>query len=255
MDDAAPRTEFVCFGRPVRDAVGLIVNSLTVTVAAVTLGLAAAALVDGTEVTKFVDEITEDYHIKDLWSIPISLILLSSIMILMPCFTFNHCVKGNKCTLVIYMSIIVVLLGLMIAAIVVDVESRDLGYLRDAMNYSLTNYEPGLSQEWDDIQRNEACCGIDGAPDWSNMNELYPDSSGAYVPASCCTESHGVLDQTDCIQFPIRYQNHLPGCFDVISDLTDFHSRRTIIAGSFAVVALVANMMIAIRNCMTNPKK
>ena len=51
MDDAAPRTEFVCFGRPVRDAVGLIVNSLTVTVAAVTLGLAAAALVDGTEVT------------------------------------------------------------------------------------------------------------------------------------------------------------------------------------------------------------
>ena len=97
------------------------------------------------------------------------------------------------------------------------------------------------------------------------MNELYPDSSDAYVPASCCTESHGVLDQTDCIQFPIRwvsiilpismlfpskrskkskanyfrYQNHLPGCFDVISDLTDFHSRRTIIAGSFAVVALV----------------
>ena len=62
--------------------------------------------------------------------------------------------QGNKCTLVIYMSIIVVLLGLMIAAIVVDVESRDLGYLRDAMNYSLTNYEPGLSQEWDDIQRN-----------------------------------------------------------------------------------------------------
>ena len=51
MEDASPRTEFVCFGRPVRDAVGLIVNSLTVTVAAVTLGLAAAALVDGTEVT------------------------------------------------------------------------------------------------------------------------------------------------------------------------------------------------------------
>ena len=50
MDDAAPRTEFVCFGRPVRDAVGFLVNSLTVTVAAVTLGLAAAALVDGTEV-------------------------------------------------------------------------------------------------------------------------------------------------------------------------------------------------------------
>ena len=51
MVDAAPQTEFVCFGRPVRDAVGFIVNSLTVTVAAVTLGLAAAALVDGTEVT------------------------------------------------------------------------------------------------------------------------------------------------------------------------------------------------------------
>ena len=45
---------------------------------------------------KFVDEITEDYHIKDLWSIPISLILLSSIMILMPCFTFNHCVKVSN---------------------------------------------------------------------------------------------------------------------------------------------------------------
>ena len=62
--------------------------------------------------------------------------------------------QGNKCTLVIYMSVIVVLLGLMIAAIVVDVESRDLSYLRDAMNYSLTNYVPGLSEEWDEVQRN-----------------------------------------------------------------------------------------------------
>ena len=52
------------------------------------------------------------------------------------------------------MSVIVVLLGLMIAAIVVDVESRDLSYLRDAMNYSLTNYVPGLSEEWDEVQRN-----------------------------------------------------------------------------------------------------
>ena len=52
------------------------------------------------------------------------------------------------------MSIIVVLLGLMIAAIVVDVESRDLSFLRDAMNYSISNYDPGLSEEWDEIQRN-----------------------------------------------------------------------------------------------------
>ena len=52
------------------------------------------------------------------------------------------------------MSIIVVLLGLMIAAIIVDEQSRDLSYLRDAMNYSLTNYEPGLTEEWDEIQRN-----------------------------------------------------------------------------------------------------
>ena len=66
-------------------------------------------------------------------------------------YTFS---QGNKCTLVIYMSIIVVLLGLMIAAIVVDVESRDLTFLRDAMNYSLSNYDPGLSEEWDEIQRN-----------------------------------------------------------------------------------------------------
>jgi len=257
-ESAAPRTEFVCFGRPVRDVIGSTVNSLTVTVAAVTLGFAVAALVDGTDVTNFVDQITVDYHLKDLWSIPISLILLSSIMILMPCFTLNHCVKGNKCTLVIYMSIIVVLLGLMIAAIIVDEQSRDLSYLRDAMNYSLTNYEPGFTEEWDEIQRNEACCGIEGAPDWSNLNDLYPDESvlspPAFVPASCCSESHGVADQTDCMQYPIRYQTSLPGCLDVISDLVEFHSKRTIVAGSFAVVALVANMMIAIRNCMANPK-
>ena len=50
-ESAAPRTEFVCFGRPVRDVIGSTVNSLTVTVAAVTLGFAVAALVDGTDVT------------------------------------------------------------------------------------------------------------------------------------------------------------------------------------------------------------
>ena len=53
MDEAlaAPRTEFVCFGRPVKDVIGIVVNSLTVTVAAITLGFATAALVDGTDVT------------------------------------------------------------------------------------------------------------------------------------------------------------------------------------------------------------
>ena len=49
--DEDPRTVFVCFGRPVRDAIGIAVNSLTVIVASVTLGLAAAALVDGTDIT------------------------------------------------------------------------------------------------------------------------------------------------------------------------------------------------------------
>ena len=58
------------------------------------------------------------------------------------------------------MSIVVVLLGLMIATIIVDEQSRDLSYLRDAMNYSLTNYEPGLSEEWDEIQRNVSSCNL-----------------------------------------------------------------------------------------------
>ena len=50
-DSEAARSEFVCFGRPVRDAVGGAVNGLTVAVAAVTLGLAVAALVDGADIT------------------------------------------------------------------------------------------------------------------------------------------------------------------------------------------------------------
>ena len=50
-EEDAARTEFVCFGRPVRDAVGGAVNGLTVAVAAVTLGLAVAALVDGADIT------------------------------------------------------------------------------------------------------------------------------------------------------------------------------------------------------------
>ena len=52
-DEAVPaaRTEFVCFGRAVRDAVGGAVNGLTVAVAAITLGFAVAALVDGADIT------------------------------------------------------------------------------------------------------------------------------------------------------------------------------------------------------------
>ena len=50
-ESAAPRTAFVCFGRPVRDVVGIAVNSLTVAVAAITLGFAVAALVAGADVT------------------------------------------------------------------------------------------------------------------------------------------------------------------------------------------------------------
>jgi len=143
-----------------------------------------------------------------------SLFIVIGVAMLMIGFFACCCTSNEKPTLLFTLSIFFfVVFILVFTASVTGYVYRDSlkDSLHHSLNHTILEYGTGglLDRDWDRIQENLECCGVDGFSDWINTEWANENRT---FPSSCC-KNLGVCNNLDIQQI---YQK---GCYPEILKL------------------------------------
>ncbi|XP_052805045.1 CD63 antigen-like [Mya arenaria] len=174
-------------------------------------------------------------------SLPVILIVIGVIVLIISGLgVFGACCK-NRCMLVVYAIIVLLLLILQIAAIALfaimksKVEDEVQGKLSNSLEkkYKGVSSTEEISKGWDLIFINFQCCGVKAVVPTavSNDQEFYSGEADSFwarktlsdkVPASCCVaatqENFATYTEDACTQLTDASKYRTKGCYQAIKD-------------------------------------
>jgi len=164
--------------------------------------------------------------------------------------------KENRCMLITFFSILLVIFICMIAASCVaakgdlteDLEERMSNAMKQYDNKTNTTGGIALNELWDEAQAELLCCGVANVTDWQVKDPNFPNfpnfDTGLQVPKGCCTynrtnptEAMGDADQLTCQKTakpdPTDKTYYFEGCY------THYYDNAEKLKGPLTAVAVV----------------
>jgi CD63 antigen len=172
----------------------------------------------------------------------IFIMVIGAIVFIVAFFGCCGAIKENRCLLLTFAVMMIVILILSIAAIITAYvyRSKTESWLRKLMEEQLESYgddDKFKTQKlaktfWDAVQRDNLCCGIENATDWQNNKALNATHS---VPDSCC-----VTEASHCGNNYFSSSNatiYDKSCFGIMRD--DFKKKMLIVGAIACCVAIL----------------
>jgi len=129
---------------------------------------------------------------------------------------------------------------------------QSVDYLKQPLLDSLKNYNPespaeekqGITQAWDDVQKEFKCCGVNNYTDWKNPGTIYHDND-LEVPKSCCDGFEPSV-VNECRQNPDdeHFKSQMKGCFTIFKNSLEKSKGTIVVVGGTIIGAIFLNLVL-----------
>ncbi|TRY79873.1 hypothetical protein TCAL_09819 [Tigriopus californicus] len=229
-----------------------IANFLVFVVGIVVLAFSVIAYLDGGLLNDLFSDLDNNDVVVSVFSTASILLMTISVIVILASF-FGCCgaIKESKCLLTIYMVILVVAVGAVIAGAVLGYD-QDANIIENGLTESLTKYQPdgesNTETSWDSMQKTYECCGVSNYTNWVDPGNF--PVNDFKVPASCC-QDRGFENVDDCRRNPgsQEWADKLTGCYGKLETLIS-NNQEFILWGCIGIlVVMILNLAAAFVTC------
>lgn len=177
-----------------------------------------------------------------LWSAPILMIIVGSVIFVIAFFGCCGAAKENSCMILTF-SVLLVLVFLFEVGIGIAgyIKHNDLqSILENSFNKTLQNYNKSnrYQMSWDFLQNELNCCGIKSADDWE------PVFNNETLPESCCHQQP--MDANICTKPNASHDGCMQKLYAVLNN-------KALLLGGIGIgIALAQVIGVAFACCLSN---